>query len=109
MLCACYAALRMQQSVREAAAGHRKPVEIRIGLNSGDVVVRSIGSDLRMDYTAVGETTHLAARMEQMARPGSILVTARTLALAEGYVEAKSVGAVTVRGMAEPLDAYEVT
>src|SRR5213083_1034757 len=66
---ACYAALRMQQSVREAAAGHRKPVEIRIGLNSGDVVVRSIGSDLRMDYTAVGETTHLAARMEQMARP----------------------------------------
>ena len=106
---ACYAALRMQQSVREAAAGHRKPVEIRIGLNSGDVVVRSIGSDLRMDYTAVGETTHLAARMEQMARPGSILVTARTLALAEGYVEAKSVGPVTVRGMAEPLDAYEVT
>src|SRR5213080_5001933 len=107
---ACYAALRMQQTVREAAgARHGQPVEIRIGLNSGDVVVRSIGSDLRMDYTAVGETTHLAARMEQMARPGSILVTARTLALAEGYVEAKSVGPVTVRGMAEPLDAYEVT
>src|SRR5207244_3895370 len=59
---ACYAALRMQQSVREAAAGHRKPVEIRIGLNSGDVVVRSIGRALRMDYTAVGEPQHLAAR-----------------------------------------------
>ena len=107
---ACYAALRMQQSVREVAgAGRRKPVEIRIGLNSGDVVVRSIGSDLRMDYTAVGETTHLAARMEQMARPGSILVSARTLALAEGYVEAEPVGPVSVRGMAEPLDAYELT
>ena len=62
-------------------------VQIRVGLNSGDVVVRSIGSDLRMDYTAVGQTTHLAARMEQLAAPGSIRLTAETLRLAEGFVQ----------------------
>ena len=67
---ACYAALRMQESVKRYAEGVRRtegiPIQIRVGLNSGEVVVRSIGSDLRMDYTAVGQTTHLAARMEQL-------------------------------------------
>ena len=58
-------------------------MQIRVGLHSGEVVVRSIGSDLHMDYTAVGQTTHLAARMEQMAKPGSVLATGATLALAE--------------------------
>ena len=76
---ACYAALRMQESVKRYAEGVRRtegiPIQIRVGLNSGEVVVRSIGSDLKMDYTAVGQTTHLAARMEQMATPGSILMT----------------------------------
>ena len=68
---ACYAALRMQESVKRYAEGVRRtegiPIQIRVGLNSGEVVVRSIGSDLKMDYTAVGQTTHLGARMEQMA------------------------------------------
>src|SRR6266446_4964604 len=88
---ACYAALRMQESVKEYAdevfrrQGVR--VQIRVGLNSGEVVVRSIGSDLRMDYTAVGQTTHLAARVEQAATPASVLITAATLQLAEGYVQ----------------------
>ena len=75
---ACYAALRMQESVKRYAEGVRRtegiPIQIRVGLNSGEVVVRSIGSDLKMDYTAVGQTTHLAARMEQMATPASILI-----------------------------------
>src|SRR5262245_56274200 len=75
----CYAALRMQESAKRYADGVRRiegiPIQIRVGLNSGEVVVRSIGSDLKMDYTAVGQTTHLAARMEQLATPGSILVT----------------------------------
>jgi class 3 adenylate cyclase len=74
---ACYAALAMQTSAKQYAAEVQRmrgvPVQIRVGLNSGEVVVRSIGSDLHMDYTAVGQTTHLAARMEQMAMPGSIL------------------------------------
>ena len=61
--------------------------------------MRSIGSDLRMDYTAVGQTTHLAARMEQLAEPGTILLTADTLRLAEGYVEVKPLGPVPVKGL----------
>src|SRR5205814_7142108 len=86
----CYAALRMQASVKRYAEGVRRQygvtVRIRVGLNSGEVVVRAIGSDLHMDYTAVGQTTHLAARMEQLADPGSVLLTPGTLALAEGFV-----------------------
>ena len=66
---ACYAALRMQESVTKYGDGIQRsggiPPQIRVGLNSGQVVVRSIGNDLHMDYTAVGQTTHLAARMEQ--------------------------------------------
>ena len=97
---ACYAAIRMQESVKkyaeEVRRSHAAVIKIRVGLNSGEVVVRSIGSDLRMDYTAVGQTTHLAARMEQLADPGAIVITPDTLALAEGYVEVKSLGAVPV-------------
>ena len=83
---ACYAALRMQETVKRYADSLRRTegiaIQIRVGLNSGEVVVYSIGSDLHMDYTAVGQTTHVAARMEQMALPGSILLSAETLALA---------------------------
>jgi class 3 adenylate cyclase/tetratricopeptide (TPR) repeat protein len=110
---ACYAALRMQESVKKYAEEVQKaegiPIQIRVGLNSGEVVVRSIGGDLRMDYTAVGQTTHLAARMEQMAMPGSIMMTADTLQLAEGYVQVKSLGPVSVKGMNEPVEVHEVT
>jgi tetratricopeptide (TPR) repeat protein len=109
---ACYAALRMQESVKRYAEGVRRtegiPIQIRVGLNSGDVVVRSIGSDLTMHYTAVGQTTHLAARMEQLATPGTILITADTLRLAEGYVEVKPLGPVSVKGLSEPVEVHEV-
>src|SRR5881409_1721713 len=110
---ACYAALRMQETVKQYADEIRRveaiPVQIRVGLNSGEVVVRSIGSDLHMDYTAVGQTTHLAARMEQIADPGAIVITPETLALAEGYVEVKSLGPVPVKGLAGAVEVYEVT
>src|SRR5213592_4684 len=90
---ACYAALRMQESLRRYTEELRRTqgieVQIRVGLNSGEVVVRAIGSDLHMDYTAVGQTTHLAARMEQLASPGSILLTPSTLNLVGGYVDVK--------------------
>src|SRR3990170_3938395 len=103
---ACFAALRMQESVArygdEVQRSHGVPIQIRIGINSGEVVVRSIGSDLRMDYTALGQTTHLAARMEQMAKPGSALLTADTLRLAEGYVQVRPLGPGPVRGLARP-------
>ena len=83
-------------------------VRIRVGLNSGEVVVRAIGSDLHMDYTAVGQTTHLAARMEQLAEPGSILLSPATLELAEGYVEVKPLGPLPVKGLPEPVEVYEL-
>ena len=64
---------------------HGIEVQIRIGLNSGEVVVRALGSDLRMDYAANAQTTQQAARMEQLAKPDTTLLTADTLRLAEGY------------------------
>ena len=71
----------------------RSEIQIRVGLNSGEVVVRAIGNDLHMDYSAIGQTTHLAARMEQSAMPGSILLTAETLRLAaEALVQTKPLG-----------------
>src|SRR5262249_16496441 len=104
---ACYAALRMQESVQRYAEEILRrqgiPLEIRVGLNSGEVVIRAIGSDLHMDYTAVGQTTHLAARMEQLARPGTVLLASAALELAEGFVEVKSRGLVPVKGLAEPV------
>src|SRR5687767_13161031 len=110
---ACYAALRMQESVAQYAEGvfrsYGVPIQIRLGLNSGEVVVRAIGSDLRMDYTAVGQTTHLAARMEQLASPGTARLTAATLALTEGYIEVKPLGPVPVKGISEPVEVYELT
>ena len=109
---ACYAALRMQEAVKQYAAevqrSHGVPIHIRVGLNAGEVVVRSIGSDLHMDYTAVGQTTHLGARMEQMAMPGSILITPAVLGLVEGFVQVKALGAMPVRGLRDPVEVYEV-
>src|SRR5262250_2721993 len=99
---ASYAALRMQEAVRRYSSGLRRSqgveLQIRVGLNSGEVVVRSIGSDLRMDYAAVGQTTHLAARMEELAAPGSIRLTAETLQLAEGFVQVTPLGPVPIKG-----------
>jgi class 3 adenylate cyclase/tetratricopeptide (TPR) repeat protein len=109
---ACYAALDMQAAMRryaeEARRSHGVSLEIRVGLNSGAVVVRAIGSDLRMDYTAVGQTTHLAARMEQLATGGRSLLTADTLRLAEGYVEVTPLGPVPVKGLDAPVEVYEL-
>ena len=81
---------------------------MRVGLNSGEVVVRAIGNDLHMDYSAVGETTHLAARMEQMAMPGSIRLTASTLGLVEGLVQVTALGPVPVKGLVEPVEVFEL-
>jgi len=109
---ACYAALRMQEAVKRYADEVRRSdgarVQIRVGLNSGEVVVRSIGSDLRMDYSAVGRTTHLAARMEQLAAPGNIQLTAETLRLVEGLVEVDPLGPVPIKGLSEPVEVFEL-
>ena len=93
---ACYAALTMQTAMREytetVRRAHGLELRIRVGLNSGEVVVRAIGNDLHMDYSAVGQTTHLAARMEQLATPGTIRLTAATLRLVEGLVQVHDAG-----------------
>jgi class 3 adenylate cyclase/tetratricopeptide (TPR) repeat protein len=110
---ACYAALRMQLSAKRYAEDVRRtaglPIAIRIGLNSGEVVVRSVGSDLRMDYTAVGQTTHVAARMEQAALPGSTLLAPDTLRLAEGHIQVRALGPIPIKGLGEPFEVYELT
>jgi class 3 adenylate cyclase/tetratricopeptide (TPR) repeat protein/ABC-type thiamine transport system ATPase subunit len=109
---ACYAALGMQAAMRryaeEVRRSHGLEMQARVGLNSGEVVVRSIGNDLHMDYSAVGQTTHLAARMEQLATPGSIRLTAVTLRLAEGLIQVNTLGPFPVRGLTEPVEVFEL-
>jgi class 3 adenylate cyclase/tetratricopeptide (TPR) repeat protein len=110
---ACYAALNMQETVNQYGDQLQRaggiPVQIRVGLNSGEVVVQSISSDLRIEYTAVGQTVHLASRMEQMAKPGSVLMTGSTLRLAEGFAHVKPIGPVPIKGLAEPIGVFELT
>ena len=109
---ACYAALAMQAALRRYAEdvrrSHGLELQARVGLHSGEVVVRAIGNDLHMDYSAVGQTTHLAARMEQLATPGSIRLTAATLRLAEGLVQVKALGPVSGQGASEPVEVCEL-
>jgi class 3 adenylate cyclase/tetratricopeptide (TPR) repeat protein len=109
---ACYAALRMQETLRRYTDETRRTqgieVQIRVGLNSGEVVVRTVGGDLRMDYTAVGQTTHLAARMEQLTPPGTVRLTGNTVRFVEGYVEVKSLGPIPVKGLAHPIEIFEL-
>src|SRR5437867_11291494 len=109
---ACYAALAMQEALQryaeEVRRTHGVEVQMRVGLNSGEVVVRAIDNDLHMDYSAVGQTTHLAARMEQLATPGSIRLTAATLRLVEGLVQVTALGPVPVKGLAEPIEVFEL-
>jgi len=109
---ACYAALAMQEAIAEHAGDlrvrHGADVQIRIGLNSGEVMVRSIRLDLRMDYAATGRTVHLAARMEQLARPGATLMTAATFALVEGLFEVNPLGPLPIKGIGEPVEIYEL-
>ena len=110
---ALYAALRMQDEMRRYSDQVRLkqgvPLAMRVGINTGEVVVRSIHKDdLHADYVPVGHSTNLAARMEQMATPGSILVTGYTYKLTEGYFAFKALGEAQIKGMEAPLKVYEV-
>src|SRR5262245_9580152 len=109
---ACYAALAMQAAMRDYTEKVRRKqgleLRIRVGLNSGEVVVRTIGNDLHMDYSAVGPTTHLAARMEQLASPGSIRLASSTLRLVDGLVQVNALGPIPVKGMTDPVEVYEL-
>ena len=109
---ACYAAL----SIQKALVSYEKKVKkdfgtdfkMRIGLNSGSVIVGSIGDDLRMDYTAVGDTSNLASRIEKAASPGTCLVSEHTHYLSRDYFEFNALGMVVVKGKEEPQEVYEL-
>jgi len=109
---ACYAALSIQKTIGEYGDKIRKDTgvefKMRIGLNSGPVIVGAIGDDLRMDYTAVGNTTNLGSRMESMARPGNILVSGNTHRLVRDFFEFESLGRIEVKGKKEPQEAFEL-
>jgi class 3 adenylate cyclase/tetratricopeptide (TPR) repeat protein len=109
---ACYAALAMQAGIRryadEVRRTHGVEIQIRVGLNSGEVVVRTVGNDLHMDYSAVGQTTHLAARMEQTASPGTIQITPTVQRLVEGYVQVKALSPMPIKGLRDSLEVFAV-
>ena len=109
---ACHAALAIQSDLKGYGAKLKKTYNLdflmRIGINSGPVVVGSIGDDLRMDYTALGNTTNLASRMETLAEPGNILVSASAHRLARDFFHFESIGAVSIKGLTEPQEAYRL-
>ncbi|MBI3249601.1 MAG: AAA family ATPase [Deltaproteobacteria bacterium] len=110
---AIYAALRMQEESRRLAEMLRREkgvnLQIRVGINTGEVVMRSIQrDDLHADYTPIGHSTSLAARMESLAAPGSVLISEHTYRLVDGYFECKALGPALVKGTSEPIHLYEV-
>jgi class 3 adenylate cyclase len=109
---ACYAALHLGETLAAYAAELRRGqglnFSVRIGLNSGEVVVGSIGEDLRVDYTAIGHSVGLAKRMEQLAEPGKIYLTENAAALASGYFQLADLGEFEIKGAARPLRVYEL-
>jgi class 3 adenylate cyclase/tetratricopeptide (TPR) repeat protein len=109
---AVHAALDIQHALHDyrEQLGRDRGIDfrMRIGLNTGLVVVGAIGDNLRMDYTAVGDTTNLAARMQQLAQPGQIVIAEPTHRLVHDYFDARSLGSVTVKNRQEPVGAWEV-
>src|SRR2546426_911146 len=109
---AAHAALAMQQTLSryrdELQATRAIDFRVRLGLNTGLVVVGAIGDNLRMDYTAVGDTTNTAARMQQLAEPGAIVVAEASQKLIAPYFATRALGAVPVKGKSQPVAAYEL-
>jgi class 3 adenylate cyclase len=107
---ACYAALSIQRAIEDygekARADRGLEFKMRFGINSGLVMVGAIGNDLRMHYTADGDTTNLASRLESMAEPGSVLVSESTYRLIKAYFKLEALGPVTLKGKEEPQNAY---
>lgn len=106
---ACSAALAMRTAVDELNQRTGRDIAIRIGMNSGEVVIHSIGNNLAMNYDAVGKSVHLAARMEELAASGKILLTAATHDLAKGFVTVEPQGFVGVKGVSEAVEVFELT
>ncbi|HYB90352.1 MAG TPA: adenylate/guanylate cyclase domain-containing protein [Candidatus Binataceae bacterium] len=110
---ALYAALRMQEELRRYSSKLREagnlPIEARVGVNTGEVVVRTISTGGKSEYTPIGHTANLASRMQALAPTGSIAISEATRKLCEGYFALKALGPTKVKGVAEPVNVYEVT
>jgi hypothetical protein len=108
-----YAALQMQQELREycqrRTAQGAHALDARVGINTGEVVVRSVETGGKLEYTPIGHTANLAARLQTLAPAGSIAVSEYTRTLCEGYFELRALGPMAVRGISEPINVYEVT
>ncbi|TMB00790.1 MAG: hypothetical protein E6J70_09570 [Deltaproteobacteria bacterium] len=107
----CHAALHMMDELRGYASGLRVrglEFSVRMGLNSGEVVVGTIGDDLRMDYTAQGHAVGLAARMEQVAAPGTVYVSEHTARLVEGFFTLRDHGTPPMKGVSTPVRVFEL-
>ena len=109
---ACYSALRMQESIWKYAEEIRREegfsLQIRVGLNSGEVAAGTRRGDAAMTYSVNGQSVHLAARMEQLAMPGTILMASQTFRLTDGYLETRYLGPMTAKGLAAPVETYEL-
>jgi len=109
---ACYAALAIQKTITVYGEKIKKDCgvgfKMRVGIDSGQVIVGSVGTDLKMDYTAIGDPVNLASRMEGMSDPGAILVSEDTYKLAKDFFKFKPLGKVEVKGKEEPVDAYQL-
>ena len=110
---AVLAALGIQRQIESLDAELSKRLgsgfSVRIGIHTGPVVVGRIGDDLRMDYTAIGDTTNLAARLQQAAEPGTVLVSEATRQRIEPFFELRDLGAIQVKGKSQPVHAFQVT
>src|SRR5262249_30361316 len=106
------AALALHEAIAELSAKRDSAkgthLQLRVGINTGTVIVGTIGNDLRMDYKAVGQTVNLAARMEQTAAPGTTQLTEHTYKLVGGYFECDDLGLISVKNVAEPVRVYRV-
>lgn len=102
---ACRAAIEMHRAIQAEGAGE---AAIRVGLHSGEVVVRSVRNDVSIDYDAVGAGVHLAARMEQLAEPGATYMTPETFRLAADWIEAQPIGPIAIKGLPHPLQVYQL-
>ena len=109
---ACYAALAIQRVIKEYGEiikkEYRAEFKMRVGLNSGSVIVGAVGNDLRMDYTAIGDTTNLASRMQSMSKPGNVLVSIDTYRIAGDFFKFEPIGKVRVKGKEIDLEVYQL-
>jgi class 3 adenylate cyclase/tetratricopeptide (TPR) repeat protein len=109
---AVLAALAIQRTIvpldEEVQSRYGRRFAMRIGIHSGPVVVGRIGDDLRMDYTAVGDTTNLAARLQALGPPGGVLISESTRQLVAGFFELRDAGTQPVKGKSKPVHAFEV-